>query len=120
MKKVLVKVQRTTQRQYQPAQVNAPVDATPHASTVAESKPRRTKGNIVEVDKMDAAVDNNTVKLANMYYMQVLKNKVTNETEIHNDLEEIVKFEATGESSKPPLDQLGTASLHRIEKHAHH
>ena len=42
---------------------------------------------------MDAAVDNNTVKLANMYYMQVLKNKVTNETEIHNDFKEIVKFE---------------------------
>ena len=64
MKKVLVKVQRTTQRrQYQPAQVNVPVDATPHASTVAESKPRRTKGNIAEVDKMDVAVDTNTVKL---------------------------------------------------------
>ena len=64
------------------------------------------------------AVDTNTVKLANTYYMQVLKNKVTNETEIHNDLEEIVKFEATGESSKPPLDQIGTASVHCIEKHA--
>ena len=51
------------------------------------------------------AVDTNTVKLANTYYMQVLKNKVTNETEIHNDLEEIVKFEATGESSKPPLSK---------------
>ena len=95
------------------------VGATPHAKTVAEPKPRRTKGNIVEVDKIDAAVDTYTVKLANTYYM-VLKNKVTNETEIHNDLEEIVKFEATGKSSKPPLDQLGTASEHRMEKHAPH
>ena len=94
MKEGVVKVQQTTQRwQYQPAQVNVSVVATPHAKTVAVPKPRKTKGNIVEVDKMDAAVDNNTVKLANMYYMQVLKNKVTNETEIHNDFKETVKFE---------------------------
>ena len=74
MQKVLVKAQRTTQRrQYQPAQVNAPVDTTPHASTVAESNPRRTKGNIGEVDKMDVAEDTNTIKVANMYYVQALK-----------------------------------------------
>ena len=76
MQKVLVKVQWTTKRRrHQPAQVNAPVDTTPHASTVAESNPRRTKGNIGEVDKMDVAEDTNTVKLANTYYMQALKNK---------------------------------------------
>ena len=69
---------------------------------------------------MDVAEDTNTVKLANTYYMQVLKNKVTNETEIHNDLEEIVKFEATGESSKPPLSKkalplyIALKNMHRI------
>ena len=65
----------TTQtRQYQPAQVYVSVDTTPHAKTVAEPKLRRTTGDIVGVDKMDVAVDTNTVKLANTYYMQVLKN----------------------------------------------
>ena len=66
MQKVLVKVQWTTKRRrHQPAQVNAPVDTTPQASTVAESNPRRTKGNIGEVDNMDVAEDTNTVIVAN-------------------------------------------------------
>ena len=56
------------------SQVNVSVDTTPHAKTVAEPKPRRTTGDIVGDDTQDVAVETNTVKLANTYYMQVLKN----------------------------------------------
>ena len=39
---------------------------------------------------MDVAVETNNVKLADTF-RQVLKNQLTNEAEIHDDLEEVVK-----------------------------
>ena len=86
------------------SQVNVSVDNTRHTKTDAEPKPRISTGDIVGVDTMDVAVETNIVILANIF-MQVLKNQVTNEAEIHNDLEEVVKSQATGEkrsSSEPP------------------
>ena len=51
MQKVLVKVQWTNKRrQHQPAQVNAPVDTTPHASTVAESNNKVTNETEIQHD----------------------------------------------------------------------
>ena len=43
------------------SQVNRSVDNTPHTKTDAEPKPRRSKGDIVGVDKMYAAVETNIV-----------------------------------------------------------
>ena len=89
------------------SQVNvSAVDNTPHTKTDAEPKPRRSTGDIVGIDTMDVAVETNIVKLADTF-MQVLKNQITIEAEIHNDLEEVVKSQplAKNKSSKPPLNQ---------------
>ena len=74
IQKVLVTLQLTTKRRrHQPGQVKVPVDTRPHASTEAELNRRRTKGKIGVVDNMVVAEDTNTIKVANMYYVQALK-----------------------------------------------
>ena len=84
-------VQRGTKRQ--PATGKAPVEHEPRTSKEAKSDPGDQQVDI-EGDTKDVVVKTNIVIIADTL-IQVLKNPVTREAEIH-DLEKVMKSHATG------------------------
>ena len=106
-------VQRGTKRQ--PATGKAPVEHEPRTSKEAKSDPGDQQVDI-EGDTKDVVVETNIVIIADTL-MQVLKNQVPREAEIH-DLEKVMKSQPLAkESSEPHLIQALPLPI-SVERHA--